>query len=150
MVRTGILYLICKLSQSNTYNETKAKGSIKIWSQNTRKPHTGPNHRQWQSGAYHLKQIEEGPSFSLTHRLAIKEKRKVINHNCVNSHACTLSQNIHIVTYHFVASDNLFKLYQKLSFAGNLPEFIDQVTIKFRFEQTFLQKCFQIYVIFGY
>ena len=33
-----------------------------------------------------------------------------------------LPQNIHFVNYRYVASDNLLKFDQKISFANNLPE----------------------------
>ena len=79
----------------------------------------------------------------------LKRKAK-INNNRVKSHACSLPQKIHVVTYFFVASDKLFKLHDKISFANNLYEFIDLVAIKFRFGQTFLQTCFKINVIFGH
>ena len=39
-----------------------------------------------------------------THRRATEEGSKAINHNWGNNHACNLPQNIHIVTYLFVAS----------------------------------------------
>ena len=54
--------------------------------------------------------------------LAIKEGNEAINHNWVSNYVCTLPQNIHAVTYLFVASDNLFKLY---GFTNNLSGFID-------------------------
>ena len=56
------------------------------------------------SGIDHLKQrgrwyFTLGP----THRRQIKKESNVINHNLVNSHACSLPHNIHVVTYLFAA-----------------------------------------------
>ena len=76
-----------------------------------------------------------------THR-AISEGNKVINH------AGSLPQNKHVVTYLFVANDNLLKLYRRISFANHLSEYTDCVAIiKFWFGQT-LWKWFQTYSIF--
>ena len=36
---------------------------------------------------------------------AFKEESKVISHNLVNNHACSLPQNTSVVTYFYVASD---------------------------------------------
>ena len=58
------------------------------------------------------------------------------------------AQNIHVVSYIFIASDNRFRLDAKIGFANNLSEFIDKVAIEFKFGQTILQKCFQTYAIF--
>ena len=40
-----------------------------------------------------------------------------------------------VVIYIFVASDDLFKFFRKISFANNLSEFIDVVALKFGFRQ---------------
>ena len=49
------------------------------------------------------------------------------------------------VIYLFAAVDNVFLIISQITFANNFVEFID---IKFRFGQTFFQKCFQINVMF--
>ena len=90
----------------------KAKGSMAIWSQNTRKPQT----RLWQAWPQKLI-VRYWPSETFlggrchlicgkTHHHAIKEGSKAINHNLVNNHACSLSQIFHTVTCLFVASIN--------------------------------------------
>ena len=47
-----------------------------------------------------------------THRRAIKEGSKVLNHNWVNNHACSLPQNIHVTACLYVASDNLTSIFR--------------------------------------
>ena len=46
--------------------------------------------------------IPRGP----TRRRANKEGSKSINHNWVYNNACSLPQDIHIVTYLFIGTDN--------------------------------------------
>ena len=59
--------------------------------------------------------LRREPLFSLrTDPTPCNEISKVINHNLVNKHACSLPQNINAVTYHFVAGDNRLKLHGKL------------------------------------
>ena len=71
-----------------------------IWSQNTRKPQTGPRPARPQTltvwrqpyetiwiGSFHL-------VYEMTNRRAIKEGRKVINHKWVKNHTCSFPQNI--------------------------------------------------------
>ena len=84
-----------------------------------------------------------GPLFSLRTD-PIKDGAKVINsYRINNNHACSLPQNGQIYACLFVAGDNIFKLFRKLSFTDNLSESIDKVAIKFKFGQTILQKDFK-------
>ena len=50
--------------------------------------------------------LRRKPSFSLRTDppSCIKEGSKAINHNWVNNHACSLPQNIHVLTYLFVSA----------------------------------------------
>ena len=49
---------------------------------------------------------------------------------CISNNACSLPQNIHVVAYHFVASDNHFELFEKLSFINKVFELIGYAVIK--------------------
>ena len=58
--------------------------------------------------------------------------------------------NIHVLTYLFVVRENLILLFRKITVANNLSEFIDQVAIKVKFQQSVLHKCFQTDIICGH
>ena len=143
-------YLICEVSRWNTYNEkqswNKAKSWMTIWRQNKIKPQTKPRwgqlhtlivrHRPFEIARLGSRNLIWGP----THRRAVKQGSKVINHNLVNNHACSLPQNINVVT--FIATDNLFKKNSVLPTI--FLNFNRLSPIKFRFGQKVLQKAYFI------
>ena len=69
----------------------------------------------------------------LVNRRAIKEKTIAINRDWVSNQACRLSHNIHFISNLYIAFDNLFELIAKIWFPYNSFEFINEVTIKYRF-----------------
>ena len=71
--------------------------------------------------------------WSPTHWRAIKEESKVANHDWVDHRACTLLQYINIRANLFIMGNYLNKLHWKIMRANNLPQFIHQSTIEFRF-----------------
>ena len=47
-----------------------------------------------------------------THRRAIEEWSKALNHNLDNNHACGLPQNIHVTACLYTVSDNLTSIFR--------------------------------------
>ena len=84
------------------------------------------------------------PSFSLsrTYRRAIKEVSKVVNLDWMNNQACSLSQNIYVITNIFITNNYLLEMIRKIISTNYFSEFIHQVAIKFRFRKTLQKKFF--------
>ena len=47
-----------------------------------------------------------------------------MNHNWVDKHTQSLPQKNYVVTFLYVASDNIFKLFRNISSANNLSDFL--------------------------
>ena len=86
------------------------------------------------------------PSFSLspTYRRAIKEVRKVVNLNWIKNQACSLSQNIYVITNPFITKNYLLEMIRKIIFSNYISEFIHQVAINFQVQKDLVEEVFLI------
>ena len=77
-----------------------------------------------------------------TYRRAIKDVSKVVNLDWIKNQACSLAQNIYVITYLFITNNYLFEMIRKIIFTNYFSEFIHQVAIKFRFRKALQKRCF--------
>ena len=66
------------------------------------------------------------PSFSLKPdvRRAVKVVSKAVNLDWINNQACSVSQNIYVITSLFITDNYLFEMIRKLIFTNYFSEFI--------------------------
>ena len=78
----------------------------------------------------------------MTRWRAIKEESKVANRDWVDHQACRLLQYINVIANLFIMGNYFNELRRKIIRANNLLQFIQQVTIEFRFQKSLAQENF--------
>ena len=68
--------------------------------------------------------------------------RDPANLDWINNQACSLSQNIYVITNVFITNNYLLEMIRKIIFTNYFSEFRHQVAIKFRFRKALQKKCF--------
>ena len=66
-------------------------------------------------------------------RLWDRIENKAVDLDWIYDHACRLSQNIYVIIKLFITNNYLFEIIRKIIFTNLFSEFLNQVTIKFRF-----------------
>ena len=69
----------------------------------------------------------------MTHCRAIIEETIAVNHDWIYNQVCRLSHDIQVISNLYITFDNLFELITKIRFSNNSFEFINPITIKYRF-----------------
>ena len=73
----------------------------------------------------------------------MQEVSKVVNLDWINHKACSLLQNIYVITDLFITNNHFLEMIRKIIFTNYFSEFIRKIAIKFRFRKTLQKKCFQ-------
>ena len=87
-------------------------------------------------------------SLSPDYLRVIKAVSKAVNLDWINNQACSLSQNIYVITHLFYNEQLSFWNDEENHFTDYFSEFIHQVAIKFRFRKAREKKGFKFNFIF--
>ena len=95
--------------------------------ENLKLSYGGPSQRQASGTDQRIKALRQGRhcAWGMTHHRAIKEETIAINCDWVNNQACRLSHDSHVVSYSFIAFNNIFKLVAKTRLSNNSFKFIN-------------------------